>query len=48
MQLPSKQLKADHRWRASETPFKWRFAAEPMVARNSVLAENHDLSKYWP
>ena len=29
--LPSKYLKVGHRRPASKTPFKWRFACEPIV-----------------
>ena len=36
---PSKHIKAGHYRPASETPFKWRFAGGPMVAPDSMLAE---------
>ena len=35
---PSKHLKTCHHRRVSETPFYWRFAGGPMVARYCVLA----------
>ena len=31
--LPSQQSMLGHHWHASETPFKWRFAGGPMMAR---------------
>ena len=33
----SKHSKAGHYWPISETPFKWRFADEPIVARHCLL-----------
>ena len=38
VRLPMKHLKAVHHWPASETPFEWRFACGPMVARHCVLS----------
>ena len=35
---PSKHPKAGHHRPTSETPFEWRFAGGPMVARHFVLA----------
>ena len=35
-QQPTKHLKADHHWPASETPSEWRFAGESKVARHRV------------
>ena len=32
------QLKAGHPRPASETPFKWRFAGEPMMVQHLMLA----------
>ena len=31
-------LKAGHHWPVSETPFEWRFAGGPMVARHYTYA----------
>ena len=31
-------IKVGHHWPTSETPFKWRFAGGPIVARESMLA----------
>ena len=31
--LPIQQSMLDHHMHASETPFKWRFAVRPMMAR---------------
>ena len=36
---PSKHIQAGYYWPASETPFKWRFAGGPIVARNCMLVE---------
>ena len=36
--MPNKHLKAGHPRPASKTPFQWRFAGVPMVARLSMLA----------
>ena len=35
IQIP---IKVCHHWSASVTPFKWRFAGEPMMARHWMLA----------
>ena len=35
---PSQHKKEGHHQHASETPFKWRFAGGPFVARYCVLA----------
>ena len=37
IETPSKHLKAGLHQLASETPFKWRFAGETMVARHCML-----------
>ena len=37
--IPSNHLIAGHHWPASETPFEWRFAGGPIVARHCLLAE---------
>ena len=31
--LPSQYSMLGHQWHASKTPFKWRFAGGPMMAR---------------
>ena len=35
--LPSNHIKSDHHQPTSETPFKWRFAGGPIVARHCML-----------
>ena len=44
-ELSSKRMKAGHYRPASETPFKWRFAGGPMVARNCILSWQGGLLK---
>ena len=34
----SKHMKAGHQQTTGETPFQWRFAAGPIVARGGLLA----------
>ena len=36
---PSKHMQAGYNWPASETPFKWRFAKRPIVARDCMQVE---------
>ena len=35
---PNSTKSGCHYWPASETPFKWRFAGGPMMARQVILA----------
>ena len=39
IQTSQKRVEAGHDRPASETPFKWRFAGGPIVARDCILTE---------